>query len=186
MKNQIHTGIFERMPNIAFRVMSVLMKIVDLIRPNYISDKIKYFDVRAGTTVVDYGCGPGRYIKKLSELVGNEGKVFAVDIQPLAISYVKKIKEKNNLTNVEMSLADGYNCGLEDGTADVVYCLDMFHGINNPSLLLGEIKRITKNNGVLVIDDGHQSRAEAKRKIEESGFWDIVFESKSHLKCKLK
>jgi len=35
--------------------------------------------------VLDYGCGPGSYIKPLLELVGCSGKIFALDIHPLAI-----------------------------------------------------------------------------------------------------
>jgi len=38
-----------------------------------------------GMTVVDYGCGPGRYSIKFAEIVGNQGLVYAVDIHELAI-----------------------------------------------------------------------------------------------------
>ena len=60
----------------------------------------------------------------------------------------------------------------------------MFFAIKEPSEFLGELKRIAKENGLLVIDDGHQSREETKRKIEESGHWKIWEETRDHLKCK--
>ncbi|WP_394706677.1 methyltransferase domain-containing protein [uncultured Draconibacterium sp.] len=45
--------------------------------------------------VVDYGCGPARYIKKASETTGPSGKVFAVDIHPTAVSNVNRKIEKH-------------------------------------------------------------------------------------------
>ena len=38
--------------------------------------------VTAGQTVVDYGCGPGLFTFPAAEIVGAEGKVYAVDIEP--------------------------------------------------------------------------------------------------------
>ena len=49
---------------------------------------------------------------------------------------------------------------------------------------LGELKRIAKRDGVLIIDDGHQPREETKRKILESGHWAIWEETRDHLKCR--
>jgi len=42
-----------------------------------------------------------------------------------------------------------------------------------------------KKDGVLIIDDGHQSRKETKGKINGSGIWTIAVETRDHLKCKL-
>ena len=60
----------------------------------------------------------------------------------------------------------------------------MFFVIKNPTAFLRELKRIAKPDGVLVIDDGHQSREETLRKIEASGHWVVFEESKDHLKCR--
>ena len=47
--------------------------------------KLDPFNIQKGQTVVDYGSGTGRYLRKASELVGENGWVYAVDIQELAI-----------------------------------------------------------------------------------------------------
>ena len=39
-------------------------------------------EVRAGQTVCDMGCGNGFYALELARMVGDEGLVYAVDIQP--------------------------------------------------------------------------------------------------------
>ena len=92
--------------------------------------------------------------------------------------------EKHNLPNVEPVLVDGYKSGLPDSIADVVCAIDMFSMIKKPTEFLVELKRITKNDGILVIDESNQSRSVAKEKIQNSGCWDIVEESKDHLKCR--
>ncbi|MCK4787538.1 MAG: methyltransferase domain-containing protein, partial [Desulfobacteraceae bacterium] len=83
-------------------------------------------------------------------------------------------------------LANGYDSTLPGRIADVVCALDMFHIIKNHTQFLAELKRITKNSGYLVIDDGHQRRSVTKASILESGHWDIIEETRDHLKCKPK
>ena len=173
----------ERMSDRSFQMMTLFMRVVDLFVP-YIKKHVRRFGIQEGMTVVDYGCGPGRYATRLAELVGQQGKVYAVDIHELAMEAVKKKIAKYNLRNIEPVLADGYNSGLPDNIADVVCAIDMFFIIKKPTEFLVELKRITKNDGILVIDEGHQPRSVAKERILDSGCWDIVEESKDHLKCR--
>jgi len=173
----------EKMSNTSFRMMNWTFKVVDFFYP-YIKKRIKKFGIEEGMTVVDYGCGPGRYSTEFAKLVGEKGKVYAVDIHELAIEAVKGKTEKMGLRNIEPILASGYDSGVPSDTADVVCALDMFFIIKDPAEFLGELKRITKNDGTLVIDDGHQSRSVTKKKILNSGLWNIYEETSDHLKCK--
>jgi ubiquinone/menaquinone biosynthesis C-methylase UbiE len=65
----------------------------------------------------------------------------------------------------------------------MVIALDMFFMIENPNDFLNELYRILKKDGILVIDDGHQSRKKTKRKVMDSGIWEIVEERKDCLMC---
>lgn len=156
---------------------------MDFIHP-YIQKRVKTFGIKKGMTVVDYGCGPGRYATELSKLVGEEGTVYGADIHEMALDTVQKKIGSMGLKNVETVLVKGYSCPLPDGIADRVCALDMFFMIQDPTTFLGELKRITKPEGMLIIDDGHQKRAKTKKKIMNSGHWKILEESKDHLKCK--
>ena len=173
----------ERMSNTGFRLMSLTFDLVDLVHP-YIDRRVTTFGIRAGMTVVDYGCGPGRYTTRFAKLVGERGKVYAVDIHELAIEAVKDKVAQLDLRNVQPMLAQGYDCGLPDHVADVVCALDMFFGIKQPTEFLAELKRITRPDGVLVIDDGHQPRQMTKDKILASGLWIIQAETPDHLTCR--
>lgn len=173
----------ERMPNIFFKMMNLIFHVIDFIYP-YIDKRIEKFAIAPGMTVVDYGCGPGRYTTRFAKLVGPQGRVFAVDIHELAIKAVRKKIDRYGLKNVVPVLVKGYDSTLPDWTADVVCAIDMFHTIKNHTEFLAELKRITKKDGVLVIDDGHQKRSKTKQSIVQSGHWDIFEETKDHLKCK--
>ena len=128
----------EVIPNMAFHAMTVFMNLMDLFAKRS-SKNFKTLGLKPGQTVVDYGCGPARYIQNASDTVGESGKVIAVDIHPLAIKRVEEKIEKHGLKNVEAVLADGYNTSIAGGTADVVYALDMFHMIQEPKELLAEL-----------------------------------------------
>ena len=183
----------EKMTDKEFRKMERAFKVIDFLSPFRIKKRVKKFGIEPGMTVVDYGCGPGRYAVKFAELVGKDGKVYAVDIHELAIEAVRKKIAKHNIDNIEPVLIEGYNSTLPDNVADVVSAIDMFIMIMEPTEFLAELKRITKNGGTLVIDDGYTSRKtrkdkrqKTKDKINASGFWSIVEETEDHLKCKPK
>ena len=175
----------EAIPNIAFKMMTVMMNLIDLFS-QYSNKNFHTLDLKNGQTVIDYGCGPARYIRKASTTVGNTGKVIAVDIHPLAIKKVKEKIKKFSLKNVESILADGYKTSIANGTADVVFALDMFHMIEQPKEFLTEICRLVKRDGTIIIEDGHQPRLKTIKKIENSGILTIFSETKVHVKCRKK
>lgn len=170
-------------PDSSFRIMAAIMKLIDFFG-KYSSKHFKTIELKRGQTVIDYGCGPARYIHDASKIVGETGKVIAVDIHPLAIKNVEAKIKKYNLKNVEAILADKYTTTIKSNSADVVYAIDMFHMIKQPTEFLTEICRLLKQDGILIIEDGHQPRSETIQKIKNSGILKILQENKFHLKCK--
>jgi ubiquinone/menaquinone biosynthesis C-methylase UbiE len=171
-----------RMPDGHFRLMSLAFRIRDRIHPP--EKMLTTFGIRKGMAVVDYGCGPGSYIKTVSDLVGPDGTVYAVDVHELAIESVTRRIEAERLANVVPALAKGYDSGLPDSAADLVYALDMFFMIEDTDTFLAELRRIAKPDGTLIIDDGHQSREKTRRAIRESGSWTIEEEKREYLRCR--
>jgi ubiquinone/menaquinone biosynthesis C-methylase UbiE len=173
----------DRMFDAGFKIMTVLYKARDFFLPT-IERRIQTFGIQPGMTVVDYACGPGRYTIHYARLVGPTGRVFAVDIHELAIAAVQKKIERYHPENVTPILAQGYSCGLPDHIAHLVTALDMFFFVQDPTALLAELRRITRPEGILVLDDGHQSRETTHRKLTAAASWEVVEESKDHLVCK--
>ena len=171
----------DRMPDYAFRMMSLVMRLEDFLFPR-LDRRVASFGIQAGMVVVDYGCGPGRYTTRFARLVGAEGKVYAVDVQETALEMVKDKMKAQNLKNILPVLAHGYETDIPGHCADIAFALDMFHGINDPSALLREIHRIVKADGILILDDGHQSRQRTLEKLDRSGLWVVKNATRDHLR----
>jgi ubiquinone/menaquinone biosynthesis C-methylase UbiE len=181
IKGKLAGNNMDRMPDIAFRGMSFLFFIWGLFGSP--ERKLKRFGIRPGDTVIDFGCGPGNYIRGASSLAGAGGIVYAADIHELAIRAIEKKIARYNLANVKPVLVNDYKCDIADNTADVIYALDMFHMVKHPDILLKELHRLLKKSGRLIIEDGHQPRQESRRKISESKLWNISEECKDWLVC---
>jgi len=136
--------------------------------------RLKDIPLKEGMAVVDYGCGPGRYTLPIAKLVGPKGKVFAVDIQPLAISMVKRQASRESLANIEPILVDSYNTGIQGSSIDLVLLVDTFHQIKDYDALFREIHRILKRGGILFMDPGHMRMSKAKKIVKSSGLFTIM------------
>lgn len=182
MKKALCGNDMDRMPDWAFRAMAFLFNIADFFKGT--DKKLGHFKIQRGDTVIDYGSGTGRYLKNASELVGSDGLVYAIDIHELAIKSAIRIIRKFDLKNVRPVQTDGKSVDLPSQIADCIYALDMFHMVRDTGIFLRELNRLSKKNGVLYLEDGHQPRTLSKDKILQSGYWDIIEENKSFITCK--
>jgi ubiquinone/menaquinone biosynthesis C-methylase UbiE len=137
--------------------MAFTFKIRDLFRPR--RDIVKEVGIKEGFHVLDYGCGSGSYVAAVAELTGNSGKIYALDVHPLAIEMVKKIVAKKRLTNVETIISDR-KTGLPDDSIDVVLLYDVFHDLTDPNGVLAELHRVLKPDGILSFSDHHMKEKE--------------------------
>lgn len=181
MKKVLCGGEMDRMPDLAFRIMSGMFNIMDLIKSP--AQKLDSFNLLQGQTVVDYGSGTGRYLKQASELVGEAGLVYAVDIHELAIESAFRQIKKYQLKNVRPVLTDGKSVDIPPHTADVVYAIDMFHMVKDSQGFLQELSRLLKPDGILYLEDGHQPRSQTREKVISSGCFTIFKETGTFIKC---
>jgi ubiquinone/menaquinone biosynthesis C-methylase UbiE len=161
----------KHMSNTGFKAMALTFKIRDFLRPR--KDVVSEVGIREGFQVLDYGCGPGSYAKAVAELVGKSGKIYALDINLLAIQTVKKIAEKNRLTNVETILSS-CKTGLPDDSIDVVLLYDTFHDLTDPDEVLEELHRVLKPNGVLSFSDHHVKENDIVSEVTNKGLFKLL------------
>jgi ubiquinone/menaquinone biosynthesis C-methylase UbiE len=172
MSGKIVTAKLEPEPDAVYKINIWFYKLIDFIwNPQR---HLKKIPLKEGMTVVDYGCGPGRYTLPIAKIVGPKGKVFAVDIHPLAISTIKTKAARENLTNIEMIPVDSYNTGIRDSIADLILLIDTLHLINDYSALFKEIHRILKPDGTLFMDPGHTKMSKASEIVENTNLFKIV------------
>jgi ubiquinone/menaquinone biosynthesis C-methylase UbiE len=153
----VETTVDKPVPNFHFKFMSFSFKFRDFFLPP--KNVLKEVGIKPGFRVLDYGCGPGSYIIPLAELVGKSGKVYALDIHPLAIKSVQSIASKKQLTNVETICSD-CKTGLPDNSVDVVLLYDTLHTLSDPDRVLEELHRILKPNGILSFSSGGHMNAD--------------------------
>ena len=145
------------MSNFDFQFMSVGYKFRDFFLPRL--NILKEIEIKPGFHVLDFGCGPGSYIIPLVKLVGESGKIYALDIHPLAIQKVKDIASKKRLKNVKTIRSD-CQTGLPDNSLDAVLLYDAFHHLSDPDIVLKEIHRVLKPDGILSFGDHHMKEKE--------------------------
>lgn len=92
MKKALFGNEIEKMSGFAFRMMKLFFMVYYFLKParKYIGK----FGITQGSTVVDYGCGTGAFIKDASSLVGEKGTVYAVDVHEIAIASVEKTQKE--------------------------------------------------------------------------------------------
>ena len=138
--------------NLDFRFMSFGFKFRDFFSPR--KNTLAEVDIKPAFNILDYGCGPGSYTIVAARLVGSSGKVYALDIHPLAIQQVQKIAAKKRLTNIITILSD-CAAGLPDESIDVVLLYDTLHDLSEPDKILAELHRVLKPDGILSFNDHH-------------------------------
>jgi ubiquinone/menaquinone biosynthesis C-methylase UbiE len=182
MKKSFCGNEMDRMPDWSFRIMAFMFNVADRFRSP--DRKLDSLDIRPGQTVIDWGCGTGRYLRSASKRVGESGTVYAVDIHELAIASAERMIKKYELHNVHPRLTDGKTVEIPAGTADLIYAFDMFHMVSDPGTFLRMLARLARPGGTLILEDGHQPRPAARMKVMDSGCWEIVEETRSWLRCR--
>jgi ubiquinone/menaquinone biosynthesis C-methylase UbiE len=140
------------MSNLSFSIMSFIFKIRDSLSPP--SNKLIEANLDPGMSVLDYGCGPGSYSVSAAEMVGESGKVYAVDITQAALKRVQLKAARKGLKNIDTICTD-CETGLDGECIDVVLLYDTYHDLSTPGGVLEELHRVMKPGAILSFSDHH-------------------------------
>ena len=124
--------------------------------------------LRPGQTVADIGCGMGYFAVPMARLVGEGGRVIAVDLQPEMLDALKRRAARQNLQGrIHYHLAQPDRIGLAE-PVDLALAFWMVHEVRNPAAFLAEIKRMLKPDGrfLMVEPKIHVSQAHLQRTVE--------------------
>ncbi len=126
----------------------------DEIRANEIQPPelvIDILGIKQAMTVGEVGAGHGRLTVHLAERVGEKGKVYANDIDPEAINYLKTRCQNQGLKNVETILGLPDDARFPQNSLDAVVMAYVYHHIDDPIPLLKSILPSLKPWGLVAL-----------------------------------
>ncbi len=110
-----------------------------------------HIDIKSGDYVCDIGCGGGKTVGKLANMVGS-GKVYGIDYSDLCIKKAEKLNHKNVLCGkVKLSQASVSSLPFEDSKFDCVTAVETYYFWPDKLNDLKEISRVIKPGGKLLL-----------------------------------
>ncbi len=123
--------------------------------------------LREGMTVMDVGCGMGFFSIGMAKMVGNSGRVIAVDLQPKMLEVTKKRSKRVGVANRIMThLCQPDEFGVKVAV-DFILTFWMAHEVPNKNDFFGQLNSVLIPEGKLLI-------AEPKMHVTATRFQDIL------------
>ena len=134
-------------------------------------------EIAPGKNVADIGAGSGWFTVQAARRVAPAGTVYAVDINPEAISYIDRRVHDESLSNVKTILSKSDDPLLPKDAVDAVLLLKTYHEVADPVLLLEHLHPALKPGAKLGIIDRNGngtnhgvSRKIVVKEVEQAGY----------------
>ncbi|MBX3230610.1 MAG: class I SAM-dependent methyltransferase [Labilithrix sp.] len=114
-------------------------------------DVVAALELQPGMKVADVGAGTGYFIPHLSRAVGEKGVVYALDVEPDMVRYMKERVAREKLTNVQPTVVPADDLGVVD--LDRILFVDVWHHIPNREAYATRLRNALKPGGRVVIVD---------------------------------
>lgn len=124
-------------------------------------------DVGVGDNVADLGCHEGYLTMHLAQKVGQQGKVYAVDVRNDRLQTLNINARKRKLKNITTILGDYDNPNLPSNSLDVVFVIDTYHEISDYKEVLGHLNNSLKPGAKLVLLEKLKKRLVGKSREDQ-------------------
>lgn len=101
-------------------------------------------------TVLDVACGPGLLACAFARVVKH---ATGIDITPAMLEQARKLQQELGLKNVSWQQGDVTSLTYPDGHFSIVSSRFVFHHLEEPLIVLREMKRVCKPGGRIVVAD---------------------------------
>jgi ubiquinone/menaquinone biosynthesis C-methylase UbiE len=116
-------------------------------RPDLLMSEL---DLKPGMIVADIGAGTGFHASRMAQLVGPNGKAYAVDIQPEMLALLDKSMKRQGIYNVQPVLGKENDPNLDANTFDLIIMVDVYHELAFPAQMMTKMVDALKPGGRLV------------------------------------
>lgn len=136
---------------VSFKMMSFVHEtLYGLLRDPY--EALTAAGVQPGQKVLEVGCGPGFFTVPAAQMVGEQGRVCALDVNPLAVERVRQKVEDAGVTNTEVILANAAETHLPDESFGLVLLFGFVRPIGDMDSIWAELHRVLQPLGVLSVE----------------------------------
>jgi len=104
----------------------------------------------SGLVLADIGCGTGSLTRELARFAK---KVIAVDLSPEMLRRARMAAREREVSNVEFRRGDAEKLPLARRSVDAAFCVMVLHFLADPERALGELCRVTRPGGSIVVLD---------------------------------
>jgi predicted methyltransferase len=109
--------------------------------------------IKPGMMVADVGAGTGLFTLLFSAEVGDQGKVYAVEIAPKFIEHIEKACKEKGIRNVVGVLCKPDSAELPPESIDLAFICDTYHHFEFPFKTMTSIHRALRPKGRAVLVD---------------------------------
>lgn len=113
--------------------------------------------IAEGMAIADLGCGTvGHFVMPAARMVGNKGKVYAVDILQSALSGVRSRAKLEGVTNIETVWSDLEVYGgtdIPENSLDLALLVNILFQVGGYREVLREAVRLVKIGGIIEVID---------------------------------
>jgi len=106
--------------------------------------------LKPGNQVGDVGAGSGYLTWRMARVVGPTGRIYANDIQPEMIAFLRTNLLARGITNVVPVLGTTTDPRLPDNTLDLILLVDVYHECDHPLEMTRRMTDALKPGGRLV------------------------------------
>lgn len=104
--------------------------------------------IKKDARILDLGCGIGLSLHILAQVFPN---ITGCDIDEKALRACDKILKEVGVSGLDLRKYDGRKLPFPNNTFDAVLSIEVVEHVKNPNLMLREIQRVLKKEGVLII-----------------------------------
>lgn len=116
------------------------------------ADKIlKTLSIQPGQTIADIGSGGGFFTFLFSQLVGDKGRIYAIDTNKDFLEFITKQIAEQELTNITTVLATEHSIPLPSDSVDLIFVRNVYHHLQNRVQYFTKVKKLLSSQGRVAI-----------------------------------
>ncbi|MCX6671358.1 MAG: methyltransferase domain-containing protein [Euryarchaeota archaeon] len=120
-------------------------------RQSKANEILKTLNIQPGQTIADIGSGGGFFTLLFSQLVGDKGRIYAIDTNQDFLEFINTQATKQGITNITTVRVTEQVIPLPTHSIDLVFVRNVYHHLQNRTQYFSEAKQLLTSEGRIAI-----------------------------------